>query len=82
MQAHIGHALEPELPLLIEIGIMQERAAVDEIAAQVADGPLDFALRLRAIRAARARREAPVVREAEKLAHCGRARRPRAAGPA
>ena len=53
--------------LLIEIGIMQERAAVDEIAAQVADRALDFALGLRAIRTTGAWREVPVAREAEKL---------------
>ena len=53
--------------LVIEIGVVQERAAVDEIAAHVADRPLDLALGLRAIRATGARREAPVMREAQKL---------------
>ena len=67
MHAHIGHALEPALPLLIEIGVMEERAAVDEIAAQIADRPLDFAFRLGAIRPTGARREAPVPREAQEL---------------
>ena len=47
VHAHIGDAIEPELSLVIEIRIVQKRAAVDEIAAQVANGPLDFALRLR-----------------------------------
>ena len=67
MHPHIGDVVEPVPSLLIEIGVIEERAAVDEIVAQVADGPLDFALGLRAIRATRARREAPVMREAEKL---------------
>jgi hypothetical protein len=42
MQAHIRHALEPELALVIEIRIMQEDATVDEIAAHIADGALDL----------------------------------------
>jgi hypothetical protein len=67
VHARIGHVLEPQLPLLIEIAIVEERAAVDEIAAHVADGPLDFPFRLRPIRPARARREPPVMREAQKL---------------
>src|SRR5688572_15719793 len=67
MQTHIGHALEPALPLVIEIGILQEVPAVDELAAQVADRALDFALRLGPIRAACARREAPMMGEAEEL---------------
>ena len=67
MHADIGHTIEPQLPLVIEIGIVQERTTVDEIATQVTDRPLDFAFRLRAIGAARARREVPVAGEAEKL---------------
>src|SRR5262245_62170986 len=67
MQAHIGHALEPELPLVIEIRIIQERAAIDEIAAHVADGTLDFPFGLRAIRAARAWRKAPMVSKPKEL---------------
>ena len=67
MQAHIGHALKPVLPLLLEVAVIDEGAPVDEIAAQITDWALDLALRLRAIRPARARREAPVVREAERL---------------
>ena len=67
VHAHIRDAIEPVLALLVEIGVMQERAAVDEIAAHVADRALDFALGLRAIRPTRARREAPVRGEAEKL---------------
>ena len=70
VQAHIRDALEPTLTLLIQIGIVQKGAAVDEIAAHVADGAFDFALRLGTIRAACAWHEAPVVREAEKLGAC------------
>ena len=67
VQAHIGHALEPLLPLLLEVAVIDEGASVDEIAAQIADRALDLALRLRAIRPACAGREAPVMREPEKL---------------
>jgi hypothetical protein len=49
MQPHIGHALEPQLPLVIEIGIVEKRATVHEIPAHVTDRALDFAFRLRAI---------------------------------
>src|SRR5690606_12303646 len=34
VQTDIGHAIEPGLPLLVEVRIVQERAAVDEIAAE------------------------------------------------
>ena len=64
---HIGDVVEPLPALLIEIGVIEKRPAVDEIVAQVADRTLDFALGLRAVGATRARREAPVMREAEKL---------------
>jgi len=47
VQPHIGHALESQLPLVIEIGIVEKRATVDEISAHVADRSLDFAFRLR-----------------------------------
>lgn len=67
MEADIGDTIEPLLTLRIEIGIMQKAAAVHEIAAQIPNGSLDFALGLCTIRAAGARREAPVVRETEKL---------------
>lgn len=65
--AHIRHAHEPALTLLVEIGVVQKGPTVDEIAAEVPDRPLDFALRLRPVRTARARHEAPVTGEAEKL---------------
>src|SRR5262249_34113153 len=65
---HVSHALEPQLPLVIEIGIVEKRATVHEIPAQGADRPLDLAFRLRPIGPARPWREAPVTREPEKLA--------------
>ena len=67
MHPDVGDLVEPVPPLLIEVRIIGKRAAVDEIVTEIADRPLDFALGLGAIRPARARREAPVVREAEKL---------------
>jgi hypothetical protein len=33
VQAHIGHALKPVLPLLLEVAVIDEGAPVDEIAA-------------------------------------------------
>ena len=42
MDAHIGNAVEPLPSLRVEIGIVEEGAAVHEIAAQIPDGPLDF----------------------------------------
>jgi hypothetical protein len=52
---------------LIEVRVVGKRPAVDEIVPQVADRTLDRALGLRAVGPTRARREAPVVREAQKL---------------
>ena len=43
VNAHIRDAVEPELSLVIDVRIVQERATVDEIAALVAHGPLDLA---------------------------------------
>ena len=54
MPAHVRHALEPELTMLLEIGVLETGADIDEIAAEVADGTLDFPFRLRAIRSSRA----------------------------
>lgn len=67
VRAHLGHALGPVLSLLLEVPVIDEAAPVDEIAAQVADRPLDFALGLRATPPTHPRREAPVVRESERL---------------
>jgi hypothetical protein len=67
MHTHIRHALQPVLTLLIEVGVVQEGAAVDEIAADVAHRALDLALRLGAIGTARARREAPMRGKAQEL---------------
>ena len=67
MHPHVGDVVEPLPSLLIEIGVVDERPSVDEIVPQIADRTLDFALGLRAVGATRARREAPVMRKAEKL---------------
>jgi hypothetical protein len=77
----IGHVVKPSPTLLIQIRISAKRPAVDEIVTEVADGTLDFTLGLGAVWAAGARREAPVVREAEKL-EITHERRPGAAGRA
>ena len=44
MHPHIGDFVEPLATLLIEIRIIGKRPSVDEIVAEIADGPLDFAL--------------------------------------
>ena len=67
MHPHIGDTLEPVPALLVEIGVIEEVAAVDEIVPHVADRTLDLALGLRAVRATGARGEAPVAREAQEL---------------
>jgi hypothetical protein len=67
VHTHIRDLIEPVLALVIEIGIMQEGPTVDEIPAHVADGTLNLALGLRAIRSTGPRREAPVRGEAQKL---------------
>ena len=80
---HIGDVVEPvACAAASRSASLANVAAVDEIVAEIADGPLDFALGLRAIGPTRARREAPVVREAEKLEIARQARRPAAAGHA
>lgn len=67
VHAHIGDAIQPLLALLIEVGIMQKGAAVDEVAAHVANRAFHLALGLRAIGTTGARPEAPVGGEAEEL---------------
>ena len=67
MHPHVSDGVEPVPALLIEVGVVDEGPSVDEIVPQVAHRTLDFALGLRAIRSTRARREAPVMGEAEKL---------------
>ena len=42
VQAHIGDVLQPVLPLLLKVAIIDEGAPVDEIAAQIADRALDL----------------------------------------
>ena len=51
MDAYVGDLVEPLLSLLLEVGVVEERPAVDEVVAQIADRTLDFPLGLRAIRA-------------------------------
>ena len=64
---HIGDVVEPLASLLIEIRIISKRSTVDEIVAEVAHRTLDLALGLRAVGSTRPGREAPVMRDAEKL---------------
>ena len=59
--------VEPVAALLIGVGIIGKHSPVDEIVAEIAHRTLHFALCLRAVGPARARREAPVMGEAEKL---------------
>src|SRR6266568_2402486 len=66
MHALIG-ADEPAGTLIGQVGVAQEGPAVEEIAAEVADGPLHLALGLRPEGTARADPEAPVGGEAEEL---------------
>ena len=67
MHPHVGDVVEPLPSLLIEVSVVDECPSVDEIVPQIPDRTLDFALRLRAVGATRARRKAPVVRKAKKL---------------
>lgn len=67
VHAHVCNTLEPETTLMIEIGVIQELAPVDEIAANIPDRPLNLTLRLCTVRPARTRCEAPVIREAQEL---------------
>jgi hypothetical protein len=76
VHAHVGNPLQPRLPLVVEVGIIQEGAAIDEVAAQVADRTLDFAFGLGAIGPTRAGREAPVLPQSGETRDCAPARRP------
>ncbi len=66
MHALIG-ADEPASALVGEVRVPQEGPAVEEIAPEVADRPLDLALRLGAVGSARPDPKAPVGREAQEL---------------
>ncbi|HMH83726.1 MAG TPA: hypothetical protein VK531_12715 [Gemmatimonadales bacterium] len=66
MDALIG-ADEPAGALVGEVGVAQERPAVEEIAPEVADRPLHFAFRLGPEGTARPDAEPPMGREAEEL---------------
>jgi hypothetical protein len=67
VHARIGHAREPVRALLRQIRVIEERAAVDEILAEIPDGPLHFAFGLRPVRPAGAWREAPMVGKPQEL---------------
>src|SRR5205807_8306790 len=58
---------QPVEGLGIEVGVAREAAAIEEALAHVANGPLDFALGLGAVRPAGADAEAPVGGEAQEL---------------
>jgi hypothetical protein len=59
--------LEPASELLLEVGVVQEGAAVEEVSANEAHGPLDLALGAGPIGAAGPRLEAPVAGKAAEL---------------
>jgi hypothetical protein len=68
MDAHIGHRIEPVVELCIEVLEIAELAAEEEVLTHVTERPLDFALGLGAIRAARLGQEAVMAREVEQRA--------------
>jgi hypothetical protein len=68
MDAHIGHRIEPVLELCIEVLEIAELAAEEEVLTHVTERPLDFALGLGAIRAARLGQEAVMASEVEQCA--------------
>jgi hypothetical protein len=49
MTARVGDLLEPARALLVQVLVVEERAAVKEALAQIADRPLDLALGPRSI---------------------------------
>jgi len=61
--AGVGDLLEPPRALLVQVVVVEERAAVEEALAQIPDRPLDLALGLGPIGSAGARPKAPVRRE-------------------
>lgn len=61
MQTHIRDMGYPALSLRIEIPVTNEFTAVDEIAAQIPNRPLDLAFRFGPVWTARSRLEIPVV---------------------
>lgn len=78
VDAHIGDVREPPRALIGEIGIAQKLAALQKARPQIADRPLDFPLRLRAVRLARPNAKAPVRGETPEL---GIFQQPTAIGP-
>jgi hypothetical protein len=67
MHALIRGHVEPAQRFRIQIGITDKRAAIHEIAAQVAHPSLDLAFRLRAVCLTRANAKTPMPREAKEL---------------
>src|SRR5271170_395314 len=68
MDPGIGDCVEPMPQLTIEIVEIAERAAEEEVFADIAERPFDFAFRFRSIRPAGARQEAIVPGKVEKRA--------------
>src|SRR5258706_5413738 len=66
--ARVGDLFEPALGLGVQILVVEERAAVEETLAQVADRPLHFALGPGPVRPAGARPKSPVRGKAQELA--------------
>ena len=67
MHAHIGNLVEPLSQLLVEIVEVAEEAAEEEVLADVAERPLDLALRLGPIRLARLRQVAVVAGDSSRV---------------
>ena len=67
MNAHVRRLRHPRQRLRVQIGVVQEGAAIEEALAHVADRPLDLALGLRPIGTAGADAKAPMRREAHEL---------------
>ena len=79
MHARIGDRVEPMAQLVVQIVEIAEAAAEEEVLADVAERPLDLALRLGPIGPAGARLEAVVPGEVDRARDCRRRarRRPR-----
>src|SRR6185436_2330203 len=67
VQPDIRRRLQPLQPLLIEIAVAEEFTSVDEVAADIRDGPLDFAFRLRARRTTGANAKVPMRRKPQEF---------------
>lgn len=67
MLADVRNVIRPPLELSIEVLVVEKVTTVEEVLANVADGPLHFALGLRAIRATGSWSKLPVMSEANEL---------------